>query len=125
MNNDTLWKLQGCVKNYSWGGKRYIPELICLANEGNEPFAELWYGQHPGCPSTICEGTTLMDLMASSPETFLTPGERIRWKNQLPFLCKILDVQDMLSIQIHPDKTQASKGFQEEEKKKIPRDHPE
>ncbi len=125
MMNDTLWKLQGCVKHYSWGGKRYIPELICLANEGNEPFAELWYGQHAGCPSVTSEGTTLTDLMATSPETFLTPRERKRWKNELPFLCKVLDVQDMLSIQIHPNRTEASKGYKEEENRNIPRDAPE
>ena len=125
MKKDALWKLQGCVKHYAWGGKQFIPELICLANEEEEPFAELWYGQHPACPSVTSDGTTLRDLISSSPETFFTPKERKRWKNELPFLCKILDVEDMLSIQIHPDKKQAVKGFQEEENDNIPGDAPE
>jgi mannose-6-phosphate isomerase len=38
----------------------------------------------------------------------------------LPFLFKILDVKDMLSIQVHPSKTEAEKGFDAEEAAKIP-----
>lgn len=112
---DSIWKLKGCVQNYPWGGTEYIPGLICLSNEEQKPFAELWFGQHPSCPSMTSEGTNLAELMAASPERFLTPAERAHWGNGLPFLCKILDVRDMLSIQIHPDLDQAGAGFLKEE----------
>ena len=115
LTKDTIWKLTGCVQHYPWGGKKYIPELICLSNEKEKPFAELWFGQHPSCPSMTSGGTSLSDLMQSSPENFLSPGERKRWKDELPFLCKILDVSEMLSIQIHPDQAQAQEGYEREE----------
>lgn len=119
MTKDTIWKLSGCVKHYPWGGTHFIPELICQANERNEPFAELWYGQHPSCPSITSGGSSLSDVMASTPETILNSAERKRWNSELPFLCKILDVRDMLSIQIHPDQQQALEGFQREEEEGI------
>lgn len=119
MTKDNLWKLTGCVQHYPWGGKKFIPELTCLANDEEKPFAELWYGQHPGCPSRTSDGIALSDLMASSPERVLTSRERKHWKDELPFLCKILDVRDMLSIQIHPTKTQALEGWEHEEESMV------
>ena len=113
--NDSLWKLTGCVQHYPWGGTKYIPELVCLANEEDKPFAELWFGQHPSCPSMTSGGSTLADLMATTPEVILNSTERDYWQDELPFLCKILDVQDMLSIQIHPDQQQAREGYYREE----------
>jgi mannose-6-phosphate isomerase len=38
---------------------------------------------------------------------------------RLPYLLKILDVKDMLSIQVHPDKRSAEKAFEEENKRGI------
>lgn len=34
---------------------------------------------------------------------------------ELPYLLKVLDVKDMLSIQVHPTKEGATKGFEAEE----------
>ncbi|MFX8573915.1 type I phosphomannose isomerase catalytic subunit, partial [Acinetobacter baumannii] len=39
---------------------------------------------------------------------------------ELPYLFKILDVNDMLSIQVHPTKEEAKKGFDAEEAAGIP-----
>ena len=115
LTKDTIWKLTGCVQHYPWGGKNYISGLMCLTNENDKPFAELWFGQHPSCPSMTTGGTSLAELMQSSPENFLNPSERKRWNDELPFLCKILDVSEMLSIQIHPAQAEAIEGFQKEE----------
>lgn len=115
LTSDKIWKLTGCVQHYRWGGQNFIPELMCLANKERKPFAELWFGQHPACSSITSGGTTLSDLMDTSPEIFLTPGEQKKWSNELPYLCKVLDVKDMLSIQIHPDQQQAEKGFRGEQ----------
>jgi mannose-6-phosphate isomerase len=47
-------------------------------------------------------------------------GELVKNKfHQLPYLLKILDVKEMLSIQVHPTKTEAEKGFDFEEEKGI------
>ena len=119
LTQDTIWKLTGCVQHYPWGGKKYIPQLVCLANEEDEPFAELWFGQHPACPSMMSAGSTLADFMATSPEVVLSSSERKTWGDELPFLCKILDVQNMLSIQIHPDQQQAREGYLREDEQGI------
>src|SRR5690606_32772072 len=120
IGRDAIWKIKGCVQNYPWGGKSYIPDLICEANEEDLPFAELWFGQHPVCPSMTTTGSSLDELMAVMPELILTAAEQNTWGNQLPFLCKILDVKSMLSIQIHPTKEQAMAGFEQEEAEGIP-----
>jgi mannose-6-phosphate isomerase len=39
---------------------------------------------------------------------------------ELPYLFKVLDVKDMLSIQVHPTKAEAEKGFDAEEAAGIP-----
>ncbi|MBX2814734.1 MAG: mannose-6-phosphate isomerase, class I, partial [Saprospiraceae bacterium] len=44
----------------------------------------------------------------------------------LPFLFKVLDVRDMLSIQVHPNLDQASQGFEKEEEEGVyPAHHPD
>src|SRR6185436_13216431 len=43
---------------------------------------------------------------------------------RLPFLLKVLDVRDMLSIQVHPSKKAAKKEFKRENKEGIPLDSP-
>ncbi|HEX4374507.1 MAG TPA: mannose-6-phosphate isomerase, class I, partial [Puia sp.] len=43
----------------------------------------------------------------------------------LPYLLKILDVKDMLSIQVHPSKENAENEFSEENKKLIPLNSPQ
>jgi mannose-6-phosphate isomerase len=42
----------------------------------------------------------------------------------LPYLLKVLDVRDMLSIQVHPSKQDAVKGYEEENAKDIPLEDP-
>ncbi len=44
---------------------------------------------------------------------------------RLPYLLKILDVKDMLSIQVHPSKSYAEQAFLEENKKGIPLNAPD
>src|SRR5690606_9215819 len=43
---------------------------------------------------------------------------------RLPFLFKVLDVKDMLSIQVHPSREEAVKGFAREEAAGIPLSDP-
>ncbi len=63
------------------------------------PWAELWIGDHPRAPSSLLheEGVTpLRHLLSRSP----SPSRR---KSTLPFLLKLLSVEQPLSIQVHPD----------------------
>lgn len=83
---------------YKWGkiGKDSLVYQL-LSESGSsaelsleEPFAELWMGDHPSAPS-ITEH-----------------GERISMNyGHIPFLAKVLSVRTPLSIQVHPNKEQA------------------
>ncbi|MEP6682337.1 MAG: mannose-6-phosphate isomerase, class I [Parafilimonas sp.] len=121
MIQDKIFKLKGKVQHYAWGGKEYIPHWLGIDNKENKPFAEYWMGAHTSASSTIIINNhekNLFELINSDPVFFI--GEKT--KNvfgELPYLFKILDVKDMLSIQVHPSKESAIKGFDEEEAKGI------
>lgn len=109
--------LKAAIQHYDWGGYHFIPNLIGLENTENQPFAELWMGAHLSAPALVKQNGTdiaLSQLIAQSPQAML--GEKVRsyFGNQLPFLFKVLDVRNMLSIQAHPTKKQAEEGFQRE-----------
>ncbi len=98
-------KLEGVIKYYDWGGYEYLPGLLNLEKSGR-PFAEYWLGTHPDGMALLAEEKTPLQGYLEEP---------------LPFLLKVLDVRDMLSLQVHPDKITAEKGFHEEEKSGKPR----
>lgn len=117
-----IFRLKGQIQNYAWGGKSYISHLLHVNNAENEPMAEYWMGAHPKAPSTIKEGeknVLLNSAIQSDPVFFV--GEKT-WDRfgELPYLFKVLDVNEMLSIQVHPTKAEAEKGFDAEEKAGIP-----
>ena len=101
-----IFPLIGVVKNYDWGGHDFIPSLLGIKNENQLPFAEYWLGTHALGPSTI-------ELPNGDTKPFTSLG------NSLPFLLKMLDVKEMLSIQVHPSSEVAEKGFMREEKEGI------
>jgi len=114
--NHSFYRLQGVVQHYAWGGLKFIPQLLGFANPERRPFAEYWLGAHPHAPSLAMvdgQNVALNALIHADPNYFL--GERV-WQqfSRLPFLLKVLDARDMLSIQVHPSKTQAEAGFARE-----------
>ncbi|UAY54119.1 mannose-6-phosphate isomerase, class I [Arachidicoccus terrestris] len=117
MSGKKIFLLNGVVRNYSWGGEVFIPRLLHLENKNHEPFAEYWMGAHPSAPSTITIGALkhrLNELIAADPEKYI--GHTVLGKfGELPYLFKVLDVKEMLSIQVHPSKSEAEKGFDKEE----------
>ncbi|MEC5144674.1 mannose-6-phosphate isomerase, class I [Chitinophaga sp. 212800010-3] len=120
-----LFRLEGKVQHYAWGGYRYIPELLGIT-PGDKPSAEYWMGAHASAPSTIttAEGAVALNqLIQQDPVHITGPAVWERFK-ELPFLFKILDVKDMLSIQVHPTKTEAEKGFARENAEGIPLNAP-
>lgn len=114
---DKILKLKGAVQNYDWGGFDFIPSILKIESiEG--PFAEYWMGAHKSASSEVevdGEFKTLHELIQQNPVKYI--GEKtFNEFGELPFLFKILDVRKMLSIQVHPTKEEAKKGFEAEEK---------
>lgn len=125
MSEKKLFRLDGKVQNYAWGGFHYIPALLGIPENG-KPSAEYWMGAHQSAPAVIAtdgQSSTLDQLIKANPEHVL--GAKV-WNRfgELPYLLKILDVKDMLSIQVHPTKAEAEKGFARENEAGIPLNAP-
>lgn len=120
-----IYPLKGKVQHYTWGGHTFIPELLGLA-ASEKPSAEYWMGAHVKAPSNVVtagEEIALDQFIANNPEQCLG-ADTFNKFGRLPFLFKVLDVRDMLSIQVHPTKSEAEKGFRYENELGIPLDAP-
>lgn len=94
-----LFKITNSARDYAWGSATLIPDYFGVAATGR-PMAEIWYGTHDGSPARLVdENQTLTAALAGK---------------QLPFLLKILAADTPLSIQAHPNATQALEGFARE-----------
>jgi mannose-6-phosphate isomerase len=115
-----VFKMKGKVQHYAWGGSTYIPKLLSVPNPENKPFAEYWLGAHVNAPAELEEATPvkLDEFIQHAPEDLLGAAVMARF-GRLPYLLKILDVKDMLSIQVHPTKKNAELEFAEENKKGV------
>lgn len=99
--------VEGRAQHYAWGDRAAIPELLGIPADGR-PWAEWWMGTHPLLPSTIDGGASLQSVAGD-----------------LPYLLKLMAAAEPLSLQTHPDSTQALAGFEREERQGPPRDSPE
>jgi len=118
------YKLQGKHKHYDWGGTSFIPNLMGIENVNHSPYAEYWMGAHPSAASYVItsNGENRLDVLVhQDPQKWL--GEKTAQTfGSLPYLFKILDVNKMLSIQVHPTKENAIVGFEKEQAAGIPED---
>lgn len=105
-----IFPLKGTVKNYDWGGHSFLPRLLAEPNTAQLPFAEYWMGIHPAAANQIYVSGQWIPLSSKAAS--------------LSFLFKVLDVKNMLSIQVHPDKQGAKEGFERENALGIPLDAP-
>ena len=120
-----IYQLKGCIQPYVWGGKHYIANLLNVTN-AQEPYAEYWLGAHTSAPSQllITNGEiSLLDFLHKNPTALGTQSRQLFGDN-LPYLLKILDVANPLSIQLHPTKEQAEIGFAQENAAGIPLNDP-
>jgi mannose-6-phosphate isomerase len=121
----SVYRLQGKVQHYAWGGYKFIPQLLGIPESG-QPHAEYWLGAHPAQPAEINVHGVLKKLnewIEREKESVL--GGRVADAfGSLPYLLKVLDVRQMLSIQVHPDKASAAAAFEEENRKGIPLNAP-
>ncbi len=115
--------LKGTVKHYDWGGKNFIPQLLNITEPVGKPFAEYWLGVHP---QANCEldfpgqsPVLLNDYIQKNKELALGSYVANTFGN-IPYLFKALDVNDMLSIQVHPNKEAAQIDFAAEAARGIP-----
>ncbi|MEN8655695.1 mannose-6-phosphate isomerase, class I [Streptomyces sp. 21So2-11] len=121
-------RLSNTVRPYAWGSTTAIPELLAVAPTG-EPQAEMWMGAHPGAPSRIDRGAggeeALSDVIAAHPEQELGAEAAAKFGPRLPFLLKLLAAGAPLSLQVHPNLTQAKEGYEKEERRGVPIDAPD
>ncbi|MFF3938750.1 mannose-6-phosphate isomerase, class I [Streptomyces phaeofaciens] len=115
-------RLDNTIRPYAWGSPTAIAHLLGTEPTG-EPQAEMWMGAHPGAPSRTARGT-LVEVIETDPRTELGAEAVTKFGPRLPFLLKILAAGAPLSLQVHPDLTQAKEGYEDEERRGIPIDAP-
>ncbi|MFT4230533.1 MAG: mannose-6-phosphate isomerase, class I [Microbacterium sp.] len=111
-----LLPLANAPRDYAWGSATLLAGLEGRAPSGR-PEAEVWFGDHPGDPADVGDGSgrTLDRWLA---EEGAAAGAGIR----LPYLLKLLAAERPLSIQAHPSRAQAEAGFAREDAAGVPRD---
>ena len=116
-----LFSLKGAVQHYFWGGTKYIPNLLGL-QKSSKKYAEYWLGAHVNAPSVIkiSNGEEKLNVYLNSNISNSLGIDIAKKFGRLPFLFKVLDVHNMLSIQVHPSKSEAEKGFKYENEQGIP-----
>jgi mannose-6-phosphate isomerase len=119
-----MWQLMNTVRHYPWGSRTVIPELLGETSPADRPYAELWMGAHPDCPSVLSTGTPLDKAIDEQPDVLLGADVRARFGTRLPFLMKVLAADQPLSLQAHPTDEQARAGFAAEEAAGVPHDDP-
>ena len=121
-------RLRNPIRRYAWGSRTALPDLLGAPSPSAEPWAELWIGAHASAPSEVEIGGAWRSLRAwveERPARVL--GERVlaRFGAQLPFLLKVLAVEEPLSLQLHPDAAHSAEGWAREEAARVPADAPE
>jgi mannose-6-phosphate isomerase len=118
-----VWRLDGRIRPYAWGSHTAVARIQGRPAPTDRPEAELWLGAHPSAPSTV-DGLPLTTFLARDPTGLLGPSTVERFGPRLPYLFKLLAADQPLSLQAHPDATQAAAGYAAEEAAGIPRDAP-
>jgi len=109
--------LRNPIREYAWGSRSAIAELLGQPAPSPRPQAEIWMGAHPNDPSHArCRGDWILlpDLLRENPVDILGEPAAARFDGELPFLFKVLAAAQPLSIQAHPDREQAREGFERE-----------
>lgn len=98
-------KFRPLYKDYIWGG-RNLEKLGKILPE--KKVAESWEisAHHDGMnivSNGSFEGSTLEDLILEHGEMVLGSLSRQKYKKRFPLLLKLIDANDWLSVQVHPD----------------------
>jgi len=116
------------IQNYAWGSPDALTQLYGIANPTGKPMAELWMGAHPKSSSLVEDDLgilrSLREVINEDQSSQL--GDNVTKKfGELPFLFKVLCAEHPLSIQVHPSKAAAERGYAKENAAGIPLDAPE
>lgn len=100
-------------KERIWGGRR-LESRFGKPLPPDAPIGEAWLiADHPEHVSAIsrgpAKGHTLRDLMETRPDWLLGSRVKPTPHGRFPLLLKLLDAEDKLSIQVHPDDALAEK----------------
>ena len=117
--------LVNTIQEYAWGSFTAIPELTGKPSPSETPQAELWMGAHPKASSMVnMDGkwVSLISALENDPVEILGKSVAKRFGNRLPYLFKVLAAAQPLSIQAHPNLSQAKEGYGRENKLEIPID---
>jgi mannose-6-phosphate isomerase len=109
-----MFELTNPVQKYAWGMKDWLPRFLGCKNESNEPWAELWMGAHPKASSLRQRDGVSLDSLVAEKGSELLGASVYEEYGRLPFLFKVLAVEEPLSIQVHPSQLQAIEGFEKE-----------
>jgi mannose-6-phosphate isomerase len=105
-------EIVGDVKNYDWGKVGAQSEVAKLAElndnsftvDDKSPYSELWMGDHVSGPSKLkSTGESLSTFIQKDVKQLIGGHEK------LSFLFKVLSIRKALSIQVHPNKSEAEK----------------
>ena len=108
MNNAPVM-LRPAAKDYLWGGSRLNEHFNKRINLS--PLAETWEcSTHPDGQSIVVNtGEKLGDFLRRHPDYLGTHAATIAG-GSLPILIKLIDAQQNLSVQVHPDDEYAQKN---------------
>ncbi len=95
-----------------WGGRR-LASLLERALPPDEPIGESWeIADHPHGMSVVADGPlqglTLHEVIARDPAGVLGRRVAARGGAHFPLLVKLLDAEDKLSVQVHPNDAYAA-----------------
>src|SRR5512143_2138658 len=122
-----LLVLDNQIHHYAWGSRTFLSELLGRPTPSASPEAELWIGAHPKAPSLVVAPPdlgTLDHAIEADPVGLLGSSTCDHFGNQLPFLLKVLAAAEPLSIQAHPSREQARRGWDRENAEGVPLDAP-
>lgn len=116
-------RLAGVPQRYAWGSVEEIPQLLGQPADG-EPFAEYWVGAHPLGDASLESGEPLSKYLRDDPQ-LLGKASLEEFGGRLPFLIKLLSAGSPLSLQAHPSRTDAERGYAQESLRGVPVESPE
>lgn len=100
MSLPSILRLKPEYRAYTWGGERLRP--------GHRPTAEAWVVyEKDHIASGPVAGRELGELASQYPFELLGQGVVARTGNRFPLLIKLLDCEQWLSLQVHPNDDQA------------------
>ena len=100
------FKFQPVYKDYLWGGRNLARLGKVLPPEGI--VAESWeVSGHPDGLSVIANGEyagrAMNDLINEYPQEILGTAVHLKYGQRFPLLVKLIDANQKLSVQVHPD----------------------